>query len=135
MRAAGARVSHGKHDIARGLMLDVEVVLLDHALNEIAVHGLDSSSVIAGVHGCAVNGASWDGGRRGSASREKKTIGKAAAGLAERRTNSGWEGVHFGVERRILPQPLSALIPCGIVKDGVSGAYRRLWAQRRPSYS
>ena len=49
--AARTSVPHGKNHIAGSLMLDIEIVLLDHALNEIAVHGLDGSSVSAGVHG------------------------------------------------------------------------------------
>src|SRR5208282_3871153 len=133
MRAAGASVPHCKHHVSGCLMLNVEIVLLDHALNEIAVHGLDGSSVSAGVHGCVVNGTARDGGRRGRASREKKTIRESAAGGAESGTNSSGKGIHFGVERRILPQSLSALIPRGIVEDRISGPDRCLVAQWLPS--
>src|SRR5579872_1629154 len=133
VRAARASVPHGKNHIAGSLMLDVEVVLLDHALNEIAVHRLNGSRVSAGVHRCAVNSTSGDRRSRGRARREKKPIRQTATGAAKGGTNASGKGIHFRVERRILPQSLSALIPRGIVEDGISGAYRGLWAHWRPS--
>ena len=56
MRAARTRIARRQHDIPRQLALNVEIELLHHPLLEIAVHGLNGSSVnVAGLRAATVN--------------------------------------------------------------------------------
>src|SRR5579864_5104877 len=99
-------------------MLDIDVKLLNAAELEVEVLRLNVS-----CEGCRSRRSGENleaiGNVDGTWSLAED---RGARGGGEGAAASEGEKVGFGVVRRILPQPLSALIPGRIVKDGIAGA-------------
>ncbi len=125
-----AGVSGGQNHIPWHLVFDVEVVLLNHALYEVTIHGLNGSSVRTGIDRCVEDSTARNRRRRRSTGLEKEAIRETAPGGAESGTKAG-RRIHFRIIGWILPQALPALIPCGIVEYRVAPTDCNLVASRR----
>jgi hypothetical protein len=120
------------------LALNIQIELLDHPLFEIAVLGLNSSCVTAGIHGRCKNARRGTCGVAGSGLLEavRKTALGASEGIAETggKKAGGQQyiriiiGIQFRIVRGILPQSLATLVPGGIVEDRISATDRSLVA-------
>src|SRR5271165_2262554 len=118
MVAAGTGIPDGEHDVARQLALDVGVVL----------HDLSAPEVPWLVEkGAGKGGEGWGSGKNWKSAGD---AGNSAAGAAGRDT-TGWSGswaaaeledIALGEEGRVLPKPLSALAPGGVVINGEAAA-------------
>src|ERR1700733_15362557 len=126
MRAARTPVAHRQHNIAWHLALYVQIELLNDPLFEIAVLRLNGSSIEQRIHRRAQDRAARHGRRRRRTSRDQEAIGEAAAGAGGGGAKS--PRIHFRIIWGILPQPLSALVPRGIVDDTIPPTNRGFFA-------
>ena len=116
----------GQHDVAGQLMLDVQVELLHHALFEVEILRLKVPGNV-----CRVGGGEVMIGRNSRCDRPQFR-GSPMWQLPKGQT-APEKLVRFREVWWVLPQTLRALIPGGIVEDGIAGADRGgLTAQRLP---
>src|SRR5580704_15588283 len=126
MRTAGTSVPHRQHHISRQLALDVQIELLNHALFTLAVPSLDGSRIAQTIHRRDQDRAASHVRGRRRTSRDQEAIRETAAGASRGGTKPS--PIHFRIIWRILPQPLSTLVPRGIVDDTVAPPNSRLLA-------
>src|SRR5579864_7026302 len=72
VRATGACIASGQHDISWQLVLHIQVELLNRTLPEVAIHGLNRSGIIRRADRTGQNGAARDWGARRSARRNQE---------------------------------------------------------------
>ena len=106
---AALRSRRRQHNISWQLALNIEVELLDRSLLEIEVRGLNCPCI-----------GRWVLGAEQRRTVDQKAIRKAATWRSERSADAGGVRINFRVIRRVLPQPLSALVPGRIVEDPIT---------------
>src|SRR3954470_9487569 len=123
MRAPRTSITGSQDNISGQLAFNVQVELLNRALPEVAIHGLDGSGVTGRICRPGQNGTTGDWSARRSAHRNQEASGGRAT---KSKTEVAGTGIHLSIVRRVLPQALSALVPGGIMENSVAGADHRL---------